>query len=101
MLKKLSIVLSLAAVLGLGVVFATPDAAVAQQHQHKNKNVVHKNVVHKNVVHNKFVVGKKYNGHVWYGKSRHRWHGRWYDYGVGPCWINVDGLWFWNVAACG
>ena len=20
--------------------------------------------------------------------------------GVGPCWINVDGLWFWNVAVC-
>jgi hypothetical protein len=48
----------------------------------------------------KFVVGKSYNGHIWYCHSRHRWHGRWYDYGEGPCWINVDGEWFWNVVAC-
>jgi hypothetical protein len=48
----------------------------------------------------RFVVGRSYNGHIWYGHSRHRWHGRWYDYSVGPCWINVDGEWFWNVLAC-
>jgi hypothetical protein len=93
MLKKLSIVLSLAAALAVGVAFAAPELAVAQPHKHKN-------VVHKNVVHNKFVVGRRYNGHTWYGRSSHRWHGRSYAYGVGPCWIDVGGLWFWNVAAC-
>jgi hypothetical protein len=45
-------------------------------------------------------VGRRYGGHIWYGYNRHRWHGRWYAYGVGPCWINVDGLWFWNELAC-
>ena len=47
-----------------------------------------------------FVVGRHYGGHVWYGHNRHRWHGAWYEYGVGPCWINVDGEWFWNVLVC-
>ena len=112
MLKKVSIVLSLVAAFGLGLAFTAPQSAFAkdphkkQQQQKKvfvKKNVqVKKNVhVNKNVhVKKTFVVGKKYNGHVWYGHHRHRWHGKWYDYGDGPCWINVDGEWFWNVLAC-
>jgi hypothetical protein len=71
----------------------------------KNVNVnrsvhVKKNVNVNRAAHGNYVVGKAYNGHYWYGQNRHRWHGRWYAYGIGPCWINVDGLWFWNVAAC-
>jgi hypothetical protein len=120
MLRKLSIILSVFAALGLA---AASPAAAANAHKtvhvknnvhvkknvHVNKNVhvkknvhVNKNVhVKKNVrVHTNYVVGRRYNGHIWYGKNRHRWHGRWYAYGVGPCWINVGGLWFWNVAAC-
>ncbi|HWC93374.1 MAG TPA: hypothetical protein VG475_09715, partial [Pseudolabrys sp.] len=47
-----------------------------------------------------FVVGRSYNGHRWFGHSRHRWHGRWYAYGEGECWINIDGEWFWNELVC-
>ena len=62
---------------------------------------VHRNVtVNRNVNRGNFVVGRAYNGHVWYGHNRHRWHGRYYAYGVGPCWVNVEGNWFWNVLAC-
>jgi hypothetical protein len=48
----------------------------------------------------RFVVGERYNGHIWYGRSRHFWRGRWYAYGDGPCWMRIDGLWFWNEVAC-
>jgi Ni/Co efflux regulator RcnB len=113
MLRKISIVLSAVAVLGFAV--STADAQQpAQNKTHVNKNVtvhrntnvnrnatVHRNVtVNRNVNHGNFVVGRTYNGHVWYGRNRHHWHGQWYAYGVGPCWINVDGNWFWNVLAC-
>ena len=68
---------------------------------HVNRNVnVNRNVRVNRAVHGNYVVGRAYNGHYWYGQNRHRWRGRWYAYGVGPCWINVDGLWFWNVAVC-
>lgn len=33
------------------------------------------------------IVGRRYHGGVWYGPGRHFWHGRWYAYGVGPCWL--------------
>ncbi len=92
MLKKFSIILSVAAALGLGLALAAPQPAVAQ-YPHKKGKVV---VVKKNV----YIVGRTYNGHVYYGHSRHRWHNKWYAYGVGPCWIKVGGVWFWNVAAC-
>ena len=115
MLRKLSIVLS--AVAALGFAFASSAPANAQhvnRNVHVNKNVnVHRNVtvnrnvhvnrnvrVNRNVGGRGFVVGRRYHGHVWYGHNRHRWHGRWYDYGVGPCWINIDGEWFWNVLVC-
>jgi hypothetical protein len=118
MLRKASIVLSVFAALGLA---AAAPASAQQGHKNArvnktvrvNKNVnVNKNVrvnrnvnVNRNVrvnrsVHSNYVVGRRYNGHSWYGRNRHRWHGAWYAYGVGPCWINVDGLWFWNDAAC-
>ena len=113
MLKKFSIVLSVVASLGFAAA-APAEAKEPQKNVQVKKNFqvkkyfqVKKNVqVKKNIVVNKnfnnkkFVVGKKYNGHVWFGHSRHRWHGRWYAYGEGPCWINVEGEWFWNVVAC-
>jgi len=114
MLKKVSLVLSVLAVFGLAM--TSPAAAKPQKQvnktvhvnktMHVNKNVkvnktVHVNKsVHVNKGSGKFTIGKTYNGHIWYGHNRHFWHGRWYDYGVGPCWINVDGEWFWNILAC-
>ena len=106
MLRKASIVLSVFAALGLAAA-APANAREVHKNVHVNRTVhVNKNVhVNRNVrvnrsVHNNFVVGRRYNGHYWYGQNRHRWHGAWYAYGVGPCWINIEGLWFWNVAAC-
>ena len=114
MLKKLSAVLAVA-VLGFTVSYSMPAEA---QHKHKNVTVnktvnVQRNVhvnrtvnvnrsvrVNRTVGSTRFVVGKRYNGHIWYGRNRHFWRGRWYAYGVGPCWINVDGLWFWNEFTC-
>ena len=32
-------------------------------------------------------VGGRYHGGIWYGTGRHWWNGRWYGYGVGPCWL--------------
>jgi hypothetical protein len=102
MLKKVSIALSVVAALGLGLALATPQPAIAKDPHKKKVIVVKKNVYVKKNVHTKkvYVIGKNYNNRVWYGRHRHRWHGAWYEYGVGPCWINVDGLWFWNVLAC-
>lgn len=110
MFKKMSIVLAAVATLGLAFAASAPASAQPVQHKQVNKKVVvHRNVqrnvqrnvvVNRNVNRNRFVVGHRYNGHIWYGRNRHFWHGRWYAYGIGPCWINVDGLWFWNVAAC-
>jgi hypothetical protein len=98
MLKKLSIALSLAAALGLGLAVSVPQPAHAYMKKVVKKHVivVKKGPPHRNI----YVVGRTYNGHIWYGRNRHRWHGRWYAYGAGPCWIKVGGLWFWNVAAC-
>jgi hypothetical protein len=111
MLRKLSFVLSAVAALGLAVaVTGTADAQTNhKKNVHVNKTVhVNRTVnVHRNVRVNRagpnrsrYVIGHSYNGHMWYGQNRHRWHGRWYAYGDGPCWVNVDGLWFWNVVAC-
>jgi hypothetical protein len=117
MLKKVTIVLSVIA--AFGIAFAAPTFAApnnknkgtVQKNIHVNRNVnVNRNVhvnrnVNRNVRvnqagHSNFVVGRRYNGHVWYGHNRHRWHGRWYAYGDGPCWVNVAGEWFWNPIAC-
>ena len=118
MLRKLSIVLSAIAALGFALATSAPaDAQQVHKNAHVNKSVnVHRNVtVNRNVHVNRnfhvnrsvgvrggtrFVVGRHYNGHVWYGHNRHFWHGRWYAYGIGPCWINVDGEWFWNELVC-
>jgi hypothetical protein len=103
MIKKISIVVA-----ALGLAVAAPSAIEAKP-VHKNVHInraVHVNrrvgprVVRPRGPTNKYVIGHSYNGHVWYGRTRHRWHGRWYAYGIGPCWINIGGLWFWNVAAC-
>ncbi|HEY7664199.1 MAG TPA: hypothetical protein VH934_13865 [Xanthobacteraceae bacterium] len=50
-----------------------------------NRNVT----VNRNVYVNRGgpVVGRRYHGGVWYGPGRHYWRGRWYAYGVGPCWL--------------
>jgi hypothetical protein len=98
MLRKISIVLSLAAALGLGLAVAAPDSASAQSHP-KKPHHTHHTVVHSSHGPH-YVVGHSYGGHVYYGHRRHYWHGRWYAYGIGPCWINVGGIWFWNIAAC-
>lgn len=112
MLGKVSIVLSVLA----SVMIAIAAPASAEQNKksvhvtrtvHVNKTVnVNRNVnFHRNLrvtrsVNRSFVVGKTYNGHVWYGHNRHRWHGKWYAYGIGPCWIRFEGEWFWNILAC-
>jgi hypothetical protein len=132
MFRKISMMLSLVGVLGLGLAIAVPSSSFAKDAKQSSKgggknvshksnvshkgNVSHKSnvsrksnvhhvqrttVVHRNVVvKNNYVYGRRYNGHVWYGHNRHRWRGNWYAYGVGPCWVNVDGLFFWNVAVC-
>jgi hypothetical protein len=120
MIRKLSIAAAIAGVLLIPAVsFGEPQhksghvnkSANVNKKVHVNKNVnrnvrVNKNVnVNKNVSVNRnvsrnYVVGKSYNGHVWYGPRRHYWHGRWYAYGIGECWINIDGLWFWNALLC-
>lgn len=121
MLKKISLVLSVTAALGFGVV-ATADAKEHGGGGHGaghggghhsgghhggggHHGAAHVNqgthVEHENRPANKhYVVGRTYDGHIWFGHAGHRWHGRWYAYGVGPCWIYVDGLWFWNPVAC-
>jgi hypothetical protein len=111
MLKKLSLILSVTAALGLGMV-ASADAkghggghggAHVNRSVHVNRSMhVNRNVrVHDNRPANKrYVVGRAYDGHIWFGHSRHFWRGRWYAYGVGPCWIYIDGLWFWNPLVC-
>jgi hypothetical protein len=48
----------------------------------------------------RFVVGRTYNGRMYFDHNRHFWNGQWYDYGVGPCWIYIDDEWFWHIAAC-
>jgi hypothetical protein len=121
MLRKFPV---LVFILGLVFTVGAPPASFAKdqnQNQNQNKQFQKKNVVvinknippKKNIVVNKnvvvkqnvvvkknYVIGRKYNGHVWYGQNRHRWHGVWYAYGVGPCWINIDGFWFWNELEC-
>ena len=39
--------------------------------------------------------GRRFGGHRFghgrfVGHHRHFWHGRWWDYGVGPCWVWSD-----------
>jgi hypothetical protein len=86
MLRKLSLVIALAG--GLGLTFTALPA-------HAKKKVVI--VESPRTV---YIVGNSYNGNLYVGKKRHRWHGKWYAYGVGPCWIRAGDAWFWNVAAC-
>jgi hypothetical protein len=130
MLKKLSLVLSVLAALGFAVAISAPaDAKQPQgnktvnkttQFKQSNKNVnfkqsskvknfqSNKSIKVKNFQSNKnvkfqsgkFKVGQKVNGHMWFGHSRHRWHNRWYAYGEGECWINIEGEWFWNELVC-
>jgi hypothetical protein len=124
MLRKLTVVLA-AAVFGITAAISVP--AEAQHHNESvtvNRNVnvnrtvnVNRNVrINRNInvnrnlnvnrrvnvdrrVRSNFVVGRRYNGHMWFGHNRHFWHGRWHAYGDGPCWINV-GEWFWNELVC-
>jgi Ni/Co efflux regulator RcnB len=119
MLRKISLVLSVLAALGFAVSISTPaDAAAGTGKNVKsmkvnsnkgtkstktmktNKTVIKTNKTMKVMKTNKFVVGKTYNGHVYYGHKRHRWHNKWYGYGEGECWIRVDGEWFWNILVC-
>ena len=104
MLNKIT---ALATAVVIALAFASSaDAKQGNKGAHVNKSMhvsksahVNKSVHVRTTKH--YVVGRSYNGHIWYGHHRHRWHGVWYDYGVGPCWIFDDGLWFWNELACG
>ena len=116
MLKKVSLVLSVLAALGFAVAISAPADAKPQQKNvqvkqnikvnknfQSNKSIKVKNLQgNKNVnfKSGKFKVGQKVNGHMWFGHNRHRWHGRWYAYGEGECWINIEGEWFWNELVC-
>jgi hypothetical protein len=44
-----------------------------------------------------FTPGPRGRAFVSGGHRRHFWHGRWWDYGVGPCWIwsDVYGAYVW------
>jgi hypothetical protein len=96
MLKRLFIVLAVIAAFGLVAATPAPSDAKPVKKVYVKKNVK----VYKGPKKNVYVVGHSYGGHVYYGRNRHRWHGKWYAYGVGPCWINIGGIWFWNVAVC-
>jgi len=113
--KKVSLILSVLAALGFAI--ASPAGAKQQggngvhvnRSTHVNTTIRVNRSVHVNskirvnrttVGRGRFVVGRTYNGRMWFGHNRHFWNGQWYDYGVGPCWINIDGEWFWNIAAC-
>ena len=110
MLKKVSIILAIVAAFGL--VFTAPAPADAKSKKKavvvvgpKKKGVVVVGPKNKGVVVHKkggptYVVGKTYNGYVYVGKKRRNWHGKWYAYGIGPCWIRVGDVWLWNVVAC-
>src|SRR6476620_1535492 len=92
MLRKLSIAAAIASVLLLPA--ATSAETVHRKNVNVNRNVhvnknVNRNVNVNRTVRGNYVFGRAYNGHYWYGQDRHRWRGRWYAYGVGPCWINV------------
>ena len=122
MFKKVSLVLSVLAALGFAVATSAPVEAAQQKNVHVNRSVhvnrtvnvrrnvtVNRNVrVNRNVGVNRvgrvgranFVVGQRHNGHLWFGHNRHQWHGVWYGYGIGPCWFNDEGEWFWNDVAC-
>jgi hypothetical protein len=125
MLKKISLILSVTAALGIGTA-ASADAKggghggghhggghgghhgsghhAGSHHgggRHGEGHAAKDVHAHDNRAANKhYTVGKSYDGHIWFGHTGHRWHGHWYAYGVGPCWIYVDGLWFWNPVAC-
>jgi hypothetical protein len=43
--------------------------------------------VQKHKKRHRFVHGHRYYGGVWYGTGRHYWRDRWWDYGVGECWL--------------
>jgi hypothetical protein len=125
MLKKVSLVLSVIAALGFAVATSAPADAAQEKNKTVRSTTVRSTTVRTNRVGNvrsnvrtnrnvgvnrsagvnrvgraSFVVGRRYGGNVYYGHNRHRWHNTWYGYGEGPCWINVDGEWFWNVIAC-
>lgn len=37
----------------------------------------------------RLVVGRRYHGGVWYGHKRRFWHGQWWAYGTGKCWLST------------
>ena len=127
MLKKVSLVLSVLAALGFAVAISAPADAKEQQKGTKSPSHVTRSVNSTNVRVNtrtnfrtnkignvrtnvrtnrigssssKFLVGHRYGSHTFFGHNRHRWHGRWYAYGEGECWINIEGEWFWNELVC-
>lgn len=41
-------------------------------------------------VHGPRIVGGHHPAHFVRGHHRHFWHGRWWTYGIGPCWVWSD-----------
>lgn len=51
---------------------------------------VDKGIHNNNVMRNeRLVVGHRYHGGVWYGHKRRFWHGQWWGYGIGECWLST------------
>ena len=102
MIKKLSMVAAVtAALLFPTLAVARPHARAGGVHRNVqvNKNIhVNKSIhVNKNVSANRrLVVGRRYHGGIWYGHVRRRWHGVWYAYGVGPCWLSTPIGYVWT-----
>ena len=105
MLKRFLFALSVLSLLGLVIepfAMAQPrDKRVrVNRSVHVNRTVHVNRNVRVSGSRTRYVVGRHYHGHVWYGRNRHFWHGRWYAYGVGPCWkwsYRLDGY----VWVCG
>jgi hypothetical protein len=37
----------------------------------------------------RIIIGHRYHGGVWYGHKRRFWHGQWWAYGIGECWLST------------
>ena len=91
MSSKLSIIAAVATLAAIPTAFAAHRSAHVDRSVHIDKNVRVDRDVHVNKnVHidsNTLVIGHRYHGGVWYGHTRRYWHGQWWDYGVGACWL--------------
>jgi hypothetical protein len=97
MVAKLTLAAAFAATLLLSFGASADEHKSGDKNVHMNKGVHVEKHVHvnndmhsnKNVHIDKVSVGHRYQGGTWYGHKRHYWHNRWYDYGIGPCWLST------------